>query len=245
MKILRKIIEIDEELCDGCGECIPACPEGALQIVNGKAKLVKENFCDGLGECIGNCPKGAIRIVEREAEAFDEEAVKQEMEAKKRQEEPLPCGCPSAHVKSLSPSPCEIANEPQDLEPTASQLSHWPVQIRLVPPTAPFLKNAHLVVAADCTPIAYPTFHRDFLKGRVVMMGCPKFDNVQDYVNRFGQIFKEANIRKVTVLVMEVPCCSGLPMVVKKGMELAQKEVPLEVVVIGIEGGIIKRAQVA
>jgi NAD-dependent dihydropyrimidine dehydrogenase PreA subunit len=244
MKILRKIIEIDEELCDGCGECIPACPEGALQIVDGKARLVKENFCDGLGECIGKCPKGAIRIVEREAEAFDEEAVNREMKAKK-EEEPMPCGCPSTHVRSLGPSPCKTANIPQDLTPITSELKHWPVQIRLVPPTAPFLKNAHLLVAADCTTIAYPAFHRDFLKDKVVMMGYPKFDDVQDYVNRFAQIFAQANIKKVTVLVMEVPCCSGLPMVVKKGMEMANVLVPLEVVVIGIEGNIIKKAQVA
>ncbi len=238
MKVKRKIIEIDEELCDGCGDCIPACPEGALQIVNGKAKLVKENFCDGLGECLGRCPKGAIRIVEREAEAFDEEAVK---EAMKVEEESLPCGCPSTHLRSLGPSPCELANEPKDLNPVKSELTHWPVQIRLVPPTAPFLKNANLVVAADCTPIAYPAFHRDFLKKSVVLMGCPKFDDVQDYVNRFAAIFRENPIRQVTVLVMEVPCCSGLPMVVKKGMELAGVEVPLEVVVIGIEGRILKR----
>ena len=238
MKVMRKIIEIDEELCDGCGDCIPACPEGALQIVNGKAKLVKENFCDGLGECIGNCPRGAIRIVEREAEAFDEDAVKETMEAK---EETLPRGCPSTHARTFGPLPCEIANRPQDLNPMRSELSHWPVQIRLVPPTAPFLKNAHLVVAADCTPIAYPAFHRDFLRNSVVMMGCPKFDDVQDYVRRFAAIFKEANIRQVTVLVMEVPCCSGLPMVVKKGMEIAGINVPLEVVVIGIQGEILQR----
>ncbi len=242
MKVMRKIIEIDEELCDGCGECIPACPEGALQIVDGKAKLVKENFCDGLGECLGKCPKGAIRIIEREAEAFDEEAVKREMEEKTV---PLPCGCPSTQVKSFGPSPCAEANRPQSIEKVESQLSHWPVQIRLVPPTAPFLQNAHLVVAADCTPIAYPAFHRDFLQGRVVMMGCPKFDDVQDYVSRFAQIFQKAKVRKVTVLVMEVPCCSGLPMVVKKGMEMAKVQVPLEVVVIGIQGEILKRAQIA
>ena len=238
MKIMRKIIEINEDICDGCGECIPACPEGALQIVKGKAKLVKEDFCDGLGECLGRCPKEAIRIVERKAKAFDEDAVK---EAIRTDEEILPCGCSSTHLKSFGPSPCKLANQPQEIGTNRSELTHWPVQIRLTPPTAPFLKNAHLVVAADCTPIAYPNFHRDFLRKSVVMMGCPKFDDTQNYVNRFATIFKKASIRQVTILVMEVPCCSGLPMVVKKGMELAGTEVPLEVVVISIQGEILRR----
>ncbi len=236
MKVIRKIIEIDEELCDGCGECIPACPEGALQIVNGKARLVREDFCDGLGACLGNCPKGAIRIVEREAEEFDEKAVEETQEP----QAPPFSGCPSAALRTLAPKSRNSAQATPS-SPATSALSHWPVQIRLVPPRAPFLRDAHLLVAADCTPIAYPGFHQDFLEGKVVLMGCPKFDNVQDYVARFAAIFKEASIQRVTVLVMEVPCCSGLPLVVKKGMELAEVEVPLEVVVIGIEGHILER----
>ncbi len=236
MKVIRKIIEIDEELCDGCGECIPACPEGALQIIDGKARLVREDFCDGLGACLGNCPRGAIRIVEREAQEFNEKAV----EASKKPKDPPFSGCPSAALRTFSGKRDRASFQDQK-ERTPSALSHWPVQIRLVPPRAPFRKEAHLLVAADCTPIAYPNFHRDFLEGKVVMMGCPKFDDVQDYVARFAAIFKEASIKKVTVLVMEVPCCSGLPLVVKKGMELAGVEVPMEVVVIGIEGDILQR----
>ncbi len=236
MKVIRKIIEIDEELCDGCGECIPACPEGALQIIDGKARLVKEDFCDGLGACLGNCPKGAIKIVEREAEEFDEKAVEEAQKPRK----PAFSGCPSAALRTFANKRQAAPPQPRSGS-TPSALTHWPVQIRLVPPRAPFLKNAHLLVAADCTPIAYPSFHQDFLAGKVVMMGCPKFDDVQDYVARFAAIFKEANIQMVTVLVMEVPCCSGLPMVLKKGMELAGVDVPMEVVVIGIEGEILQR----
>jgi len=236
MKVMRKIIEIDEELCDGCGECIPACPEGALQIIDGKARLVREDFCDGLGACLGNCPRGAIRIVEKEAEEFDQEAVEEASPPR----EPAFSGCPSASMRTFARRKPVPSPRPQG-ETTASALTHWPVQIRLVPPKAPFLRNAHLLVAADCTPIAYPRFHQDFLEDKVVMMGCPKFDDVQDYVARFAAIFKEASIQRVTVLVMEVPCCSGLPLVVKKGMELAKVKVPVEVVVIGIEGNIIQR----
>jgi len=236
MKIMRKIIEIDEELCDGCGECIPSCPEGALQIIDGKARLVREDFCDGLGACLGNCPQGAIRIVEKEAQEFDERAV----EETQKLQEPAFAGCPSAALRTIQAQrPITGSQHPGEKAPSA--LSHWPVQIRLVPPQAPFLKKAHLLVAADCTPIAYPSFHQDFLEGKVVMMGCPKFDDVKDYVARFAAIFREAQIQRVTVLVMEVPCCSGLPLVIKKGMELAKVDVPMEVVVIGIEGEVLQR----
>ena len=245
MKILRKIIEIDEELCDGCGQCVPGCAEGSLQIVDGKAKMVSENLCDGLGACIGECPTGALKIVEREADEFDEEAVEKyltEKEAEKQKEPTmLACGCPSTNIQTFAPaSSCKEANIPASFEGEESALSHWPVQIRLVPATAPFLKGADLLVLADCCGIAIPTLHRDLLKGRVVMIGCPKFDDVEEYIDKFADIFKTADINSVMAVVMEVPCCSGLPMIVKKGMEAAGKNIPIEEVVISTRGKILK-----
>lgn len=242
MKILRKIIEIDEERCDGCGLCVPSCAEGAIQIVDGKARLMAESFCDGLGACLGECPNNALRIIERVAEDFDEAAVEEHLKEKeKTKEEPttLACGCPSTRLQSLaSADPCEQANLPrgQTQAVVGSNLGHWPVQIRLVPPNAPFLKGADLLVVADCTPLAYPHFHRDFLKGKVVMMGCPKFDDVQEYVDKFTEIFKKAEIRKITTVVMEVPCCSGLPFIIRKALQASGQTIPLEEKVIGIRG---------
>jgi NAD-dependent dihydropyrimidine dehydrogenase PreA subunit len=236
MKVNRKIIEIDEELCNGCGQCVPSCAEGALKVINGKARLVSDVYCDGLGACLGECPTGALRIAEREADDFDEKAVEQYLRS-----ETLDCGCPSTQIQSFIPSSCQEANKPVNQEGAASTLSHWPVQIRLVPHNAPFLRGADLLVAADCTPVAYPNFHRDFLKGKVVMVGCPKFDDVQEYIQRFSDIFSTADINSVTVLVMEVPCCQGLPMIVKKGMELAGRDIPLEKVVISNRGDILNK----
>ena len=176
MKVLRKIIEIDEELCDGCGQCVPSCAEGSLQIVDGKAKMVSDNLCDGLGACLGECPNDALKIVEREADEFDEEAVEKHLAEKEaqKQKEPLTlaCGCPSTKIQAFEPtSSCKEANIPGSLEGEDSALSHWPIQIKLVPATAPFLKGADLLVLADCCGIAFPTLHRDLLKGRVIMIG--------------------------------------------------------------------------
>lgn len=244
MKVKRKIIEIDEDRCDGCGECVPACAEGAIQIIDGKAKLVSEKYCDGLGACLGECPKDALRIVEREVEEFDEEAVKDHLESKGTSSapgEPLQARvCPSAQVRVFDPAPGGFEAE-ESASPARAQsaLSHWPLQIRLVPPTAPFLKGAHLLVAADCTPVAYPRFHRDFLKGRVVMVGCPKFDDVQQGIQKFADIFRNAEIRSITVVVMEVPCCQGMPVIVKRGLEEAGKKIPMEVVVVSIKGEVL------
>lgn len=240
-KILRKIIEIDDELCNGCGNCVTGCAEGALQIINGKAKVVSETFCDGLGACIGECPTGALKIVEREAPPFDEEAVKKHLV--KSQEATLPCGCPSAHIQIFDkPSACAEANKPKHFEnvPEESALTHWPIQIKLIPAGAPFLKGGDLLVLADCTAVAFPTLHRDLMQGKVVMMGCPKFDDVQEYVQKFADIFKTAGIRSVTVVVMEVPCCSGMPLIVKKGMEAANVKVPLKEIVLSLRGKILK-----
>ncbi len=249
MKIKRKIIQIDEEKCNGCGLCIPSCAEGALQIINGKARLVADKFCDGLGACLGECPQGALHIVEREAEDFDEKAVEEYLHTKAAALAPEPltmaCGCPSTHGQTFAPSATLAeTDQPAYFPQQKSALTHWPVQIRLVPPTAPFLKGADLLVVADCTPIAYPNFHRDFIAGRVVMVGCPKFDDVQEYVQKFVDIFNAAGLKSITVVTMEVPCCQGLPMIVRKGLELTSKKIPLEQIVISTRGEILKKQKV-
>ncbi len=247
MKVKRKIIEIDEELCDGCGNCVTACEEGAIQIVDGVAKVVNDVFCDGLGACIGDCPLDALKIVEREAEAFDEEAVEKHLQslnpAEEPKAEPMACGCPSTQMQNFGlMGSCEQANKPVSMESQQTALTHWPIQINLVPPTAPFLKGCDLLVAADCVTAACPNFHQDILKGKTVMMGCPKFDDAEAYVGKFADIFKTAGISSITIAIMEVPCCSGLPMIVKKGLELSGMNIPLEEVVISIrEGQVIER----
>ena len=247
MKLKRKIIEIDEERCDGCGLCVTSCAEGAIQVVDGKARVINEKFCDGLGACLGECPQDALRIVERVAEEFDEAAVEEHLLSEEGKTSPesvtLACGCPSSEIKTFAPVPdaCQEANEPASRRGSvASNLTHWPVQIRLIPPTAPFLKHADLLITADCVPVAYPAFHRDFLKGKVVMMGCPKFDDVNDYVERFEKIFRVAEIKSVTVLDMEVPCCSALPRIVMKAMEGSGKTLPVREYVISSRGEILE-----
>ena len=247
MHVKRKIIQIDEDLCNGCGECVTSCAEGAIQLVNGKARLISDQYCDGLGACLGECPQDALKIVEREAPEFDEKAVEEHLHSSSRQKKtpaPVHTGCPSAAVRNFDRGR-DVAEPSAGAETAASALTNWPVQIRLVPPTAPFLKNADLLVAADCVPVAYPSFHRDFLQGRVVLLGCPKFDDAEAYIQKFSQIFKTANIKSVTVVVMEVPCCQGLPAMVKEGMDKAGKQVPIEKVVVSAEGEILKRTRLA
>jgi Pyruvate/2-oxoacid:ferredoxin oxidoreductase delta subunit len=246
MKIKRKIIHIDEEKCDGCGLCVPSCAEGAIQIVNGKARLVSEKYCDGLGACLGECPNDALYIVKDDADDFDEKAVEEHL--KKALSPPIkelpvmPCGCPSAQIQSFGKTlSCKDANKPVSQASNVSALSHWPVQIKLVPPTAPFLKGADLLVAADCTPFAYSDFHRDFLKGKVLMVGCPKFDDAESYVQKFTDVFKTAGIKSVTVLTMEVPCCQGLPVIVRKGMVAAGVDIPISHVVLSVRGEILDK----
>lgn len=246
MKKVRKIIEIDEELCNGCGNCIVSCAEGALEIVDGKARISAEKYCDGLGACIGECPTGALRVIEREADDFDESAVEHHLAAMQPHQahvpDTLPCGCPSAHVQTFSSRvACPSANESRPRVKDESALRHWPVQIRLVPASAPFLRNADLLVAADCAPVAYPNFHAHFLQGKVVLVGCPKFDDNQLYLEKFTEIFQKAGIRSVTCLVMEVPCCQGLPVIVKMAMDKAGKSIPMEYVMIGLQGDVLKR----
>jgi Fe-S-cluster-containing hydrogenase component 2 len=248
MKSVRKIIEIDEERCDGCGQCVIACAEGAMKIVEGKARLIKETYCDGLGACLGECPQGALRIIERQAAEFDPEEVEKHLETSGKDETApkaaVPFQCPSSQVR-LFEATCEAANRPVTQDSTATALSHWPVQIRLVPANAPFLKGADLLVAADCTPVAYGNFHCDFLQGKALLLGCPKFDDVPQYIKKFAEIFSVAGIKSVTVLEMEVPCCSALPVIVKKGMAEAGKKIPVEEVVVGVRGNIIERKKLA
>lgn len=239
-KIMRNIIEIDEELCNGCGQCVTGCAEGALQIVDDKAKVVSEIFCDGLGACIGECPTGALKIVQREAAPFDEEAVKKHLA--KQEPETMPCGCPSAHIQIFDKPPsCQTAGKLAQLPgaPEESALSHWPIKIKLIPPGAPFLKGADILVLADCTAAVFPSLHRDWLKGKVVMMGCPKFDDIQEYVLKFTDIFQTDNITSVTTAVMEVPCCFGLPQIVKKGMEAAGINIPIKEITLSLRGKIL------
>ena len=211
----RKIVEIDEELCDGCGLCATACAEGALEIREGKARLIKESYCDGLGACLGPCPRGAVRVIEREADEFNPEEVEEYLAAREQAEIPefkQACGCPSARIETFLNAPREQkkpgAGEATEVE---SELTHWPIQIRLVPPNAPFLKGADLLVVSDCAPLAFPNFHQKFLRDKAVLLGCPKFDNAEEYAHKFADIFRQANIKSVTVVDMEVPCCSAMP----------------------------------
>jgi NAD-dependent dihydropyrimidine dehydrogenase PreA subunit len=242
MKILRKIIEIDEELCDGCGQCVTGCAEGALAIVDDKARVISDNLCDGLGACIGECPTGALQIIEREAEEFDELAVEEHLERQTAQAKPagsvLGGGCPSAGVKMFAPHAQGVAPSPEAAATGGlpSSLTHWPIKIRLVTPQAPFLKGADLLVLADCGAIAFPTLHQDLLRGRVVLAGCPKFDDLALYEERFTQIFQQAGIRSLTVARMEVPCCAGLQALVMKGIKNAGVDIPLEEIVITPRG---------
>lgn len=241
MKIMRKIIEIDENLCNGCGQCVPSCAEGALQIVDGKARMLAEKYCDGLGACLGECPTGALRIIEREAEDFDEEAVEEllsQREAAKTHPAPPVGGCPSARLQTFAPAtPCQAANAPVQLGlATGSALSHWPVQIRLVPPTAPFLKGADLLIAADCVPVAYAEFHRDLLTGRVVMLGCPKFDEAESAIQKFTEIFASAGIKSITMAIMEVPCCGNMRHIVSQALARSGRDIPMREVVISARG---------
>ena len=241
MKTKRKIIEINEELCNGCGQCVMDCAEGALQIVDGKAKIVSEVFCDGLGACIGGCPQGALKIVERESLPFDEEAVKKHLEAQKAKQPPtMACGCPSSQIRQFSTQPTSSTTPTSGgYDELPSCLSHWPVQIRLVPTSAPFLKGSSLLIAADCAPVAYRNFHGDFLKGRTVMIGCPKFDDIEGYYQKFVELFSEGGIKDITVLSMEVPCCSKLPHAVKKALEASKKDIPFKEVVVSVKGNIL------
>jgi len=247
MNVRRKIVEIDEALCTGCGQCIVDCAESALRIVDGKARLVADKYCDGLGACLKGCPTGALKIVERDAVDFDEEAVQELLRQQKAQGERPSHGCPSAALQSFNQSsnaqtPCQKANQVTSLQSAgASALSHWPVQIRLVPPNAPFLNNADLLIAADCVPIAYAGFHQDLLSGRAVMMGCPKFDDGEAYVQKFTDILTQGKVKSLLVAIMEVPCCQGMAAIVKKAVQATGVTIAANLAVIGTRGEIVSR----
>ena len=229
--MIRKIIKIDEEKCTGCGICAEACHEGAIDIVDGKAKLMREDYCDGLGDCLPACPTGAITFEEREAPAYNEAAV---LEAKqKKSGRTLPCGCPGTHARAIdrkadSSCACESA-------PVTSQLSQWPVQIKLVHVNAPYFDNADLLVAADCTAYAYGNFHNEFIRGRITLVGCPKLDDC-DYSEKLTRIIAGNNIKSITVARMEVPCCGGIENAVKTALQTSGKNIPLKVAVISTDG---------
>jgi len=227
----RKIVHIDEEKCNGCGVCAPSCAEGALQIVDGKAKLIGEIYCDGLGACLGHCPQDAITVEERIAEDFDEEAVALHLAERGRQE--TPCACPSAAVSQFA---SDERSDEYFSEP--SRLEHWPVQLTLVPPGAPFLKGADVVLAAHCVPFAHAGFHHDFLGGHSLLIACPKLDDFGAHLAKLTEVFKKADIKSLTVVHMEVPCCSGLSYMAKEARKLSGKDIPLKDVTVGIKGGI-------
>ncbi|MFP3869103.1 MAG: ATP-binding protein [Desulfobacteraceae bacterium] len=237
MKIRRKIIEIDADLCDGCGQCVSACAEGAIQVIDGKARLVAEKYCDGLGACLGECPTGALRIVEREADDYDVEAVEAYLQSRPPAESPAG-GCPSAQVQTFSPPQPAAA-------PTGSALSHWPIKIKLVPAQAPFLQGADLLILADCAGVAYPRLHQELLAGKVVLMGCPKFDDPQEYLEKLTEIFRNADVKSLTVAIMEVPCCSGLAGIVEQALTAAGKKVLLEQIIISPQGQVLQRQRLA
>ncbi|MGI5853385.1 MAG: ATP-binding protein [Bacillota bacterium] len=281
----RKIVKIDEEKCTGCGLCINACHEGALQLVNGKAKLITDSYCDGLGACLPACPVDAIHIEEREADAFDEEAVKQRMQGNNADSgtgggasansddsanspgngnsgnasaaPTLPCGCPgsqarminrsaasgaaaNAHANAQHGSAANGVSVPAAAVAPQSQLRQWPVQIQLVPVNAPYLEDAHLLVAADCTAYAYANIHNDFMRGKITLIGCPKLDDANYYAEKFTEVLKNHNIKSITILRMQVPCCGGIVHAVKTAMINSGKMIPWRVVIIDTEGNIVE-----
>ncbi len=235
----RKIIKIDESKCNGCGLCAAACHEGAIGMVNGKAKLMREDYCDGLGDCLPACPTNAISFEEREAPAYNEAAVNAAKSAKAKAGEALPCGCPSSQSKSIKREACPTAVVSSTPISTESQLTQWPVQIKLAPVNAPYFNGAKLLIAADCTAFAYGDFHNKFIKNHITLVGCPKLDSV-DYSEKLTEIIKYNDIKSVTVVRMEVPCCGGIENAVKKALVDSGKMIPWQVYTITTDGRIIE-----
>ncbi len=239
--MIRKIIKINEDECDGCGLCATACHEGAIGIINGKAKLLRDDYCDGLGNCLPVCPTGAITFEEREALPFDEEAVEKKMKRfvrKEKENDSLACGCPSAHSKVIEhkeEKQVEVENVEVNLR---SRLNQWPVQIKLVPVNAPYFKDANLLIAADCTAYAYANFHNKFMKNKITLIGCPKLDE-GDYADKLTEILNRNNIKSLTVVRMEVPCCGGIVNAVIKALKNSGKMIPWQVVTLSADGEIL------
>lgn len=239
--MIRKIVKIDQDKCNGCGACAAACHEGAIGMVDGKARLLRDNYCDGLGACLPACPTGAITVEEREADAYDEEAVKA-AQAEKTAAAPakLPCGCPGSNARRIAHGAAAVSEAScVPLSPSESQLSQWPVQIKLVPAKAPYFDGADLLVAADCTAYAYGAFHRDFIKKRVTLIGCPKLDQ-GDYSEKLTAIIRDNDIKSVTVVRMEVPCCGGIEAAVKKALQQSGKFIPWQVVTLSLDGRVLE-----
>jgi Fe-S-cluster-containing hydrogenase component 2 len=236
--MMRKIIKINEDKCNGCGLCADACHEGAIAMVDGVAKLIRDDYCDGLGDCLPVCPTGAITFEEREAAAYDEEAVKANMEAK-RMAESLPCGCPGSSARAIERTFSDISNVKGRASSIESRLSQWPVQIKLVPVNAPYFQNANLLISADCAAYAHGDFHNEFIKNRIVLIGCPKLDQ-GSYAEKLTAIIKENNIKSVTVVRMEVPCCGGLENAVKEALKNSGKMIPWQIVTIAADGMVLE-----
>lgn len=235
---VRNIINIDEDKCNGCGQCIVDCAEAAIEIINGKAKLVKEMYCDGLGACIGGCPTGALTIVQREAQPFDEEATERHVqEVKDKAAEP--CGCPGSRQVDFA----QKTTSHQGLSETKPELTNWPVQLKLIATNAPYLENADLLLAADCTAFSAVNFHSRFIKGKKLLIACPKLDDAQLYFEKLTEMFSENNIRSLSVVRMEVPCCGGLGYIVKEALKKSGKDIPYNEVVIGIKGDILSEGK--
>ncbi|OGT97663.1 MAG: 4Fe-4S ferredoxin [Geobacteraceae bacterium GWC2_48_7] len=247
--MLRKIVTIDAEKCDGCGLCVPSCAEGAITMVNGKAVLAADNLCDGLGACLGDCPRDAIKIEEREADEFDEIAVEKHLSSQGKtapaHHHAAPAapahhhgggGCPGSRAMSFAP-----ANEDAATPATGSvqsRLGQWPVQLHLVPTTAPYFQGADLLITADCVPFAYAGYHEDFLKGKAVVIGCPKLDDNNFYIQKLTELFTRSDIKSITVLKMEVPCCGGIALAARQALAACGKQIPYNEVTIGIRGEI-------
>ena len=229
--MIRKIIKIDEEKCNGCGLCAAACHEGAIEMIDGKARLTREDYCDGLGDCLPSCPTNAITFEEREAPAYNEKAVLAAKQAKSGSM--LPCGCPGTQSRALKREPVSVSS------PVSSQLLQWPVQIKLAPINAPYFDNANLLVAADCTAFAYGNFHNEFIRNHIAIIGCPKLDE-GDYAEKLTQIIASNNIKSVTVARMEVPCCGGIENAVKNALMSSGKFIPWQIITISTDGKILE-----
>lgn len=244
--MIRKIIHINEEKCDGCGLCAKACHEGAIAMIGGKARLIRDDYCDGLGDCLPACPQNAITFIEREAAPYDEKAVKTHLAASQKETVPtagtarIGGGCPGSQARRLAPAFHCPSQQPQEVGPAQSALSNWPVQIRLAPVQASYFDGADLLIAADCAPFAYGAFHQEFIAGHVTLIGCPKLDPVQ-YEEKLTEIFAANAIRSITLARMEVPCCGGLEHSIRRALAACGKDIPLQTAVISLDGKIISQ----